>query len=307
MRIDIRDAFFNEVYKIAQEDKNVVFITADADAFALKEYKENLPNQFINVGCAEQNMVAVASGLALSGKTVFIYAIIPFITLRCYEQIKVNICSMNLPVHIIGVGAGFSFENDGATHHGTVDISVMKTLPELTIFNPSDPCSSMNAARLAYNLNSPSYIRLDKGEFNELNLCEEDIKNGFSVLKEGIDSTIISTGSIVHRCLSVAEKLSQKSINIGVINFYKIKPINFNQIFKYISKYKKIYCVEENCISGSLGTSLIEILNDNNISIHVERIAIPDVQTYLYGSRKWLHEFYKIDEDSIYHRILESC
>ena len=111
MGIDIRDAFFDEIYDIASKDKNVIFITADADAFSLRRYKRDFPEQFINVGVAEQNMVLIAAGLALSGKKVFVYSIIPFITMRCYEHIKANICSMDLDVTIIGCGAGLSFSN----------------------------------------------------------------------------------------------------------------------------------------------------------------------------------------------------
>jgi len=148
--IDIRDAFFDEIYKCAAKDKNVIFIAADMDAFSLRKYKKDLPDQYINIGVAEQNMIAVAAGLALCGKKVFLYAIIPFITFRCLEHIKVNICSMNLPVAIIGVGSGLSFGFDGPTHHAVQDIAVMRVLPEIEILNPSDSASSALCARRAY-------------------------------------------------------------------------------------------------------------------------------------------------------------
>ena len=166
--IDIRDAFFDEIYDIASRDRDVIFITADTDAFSLRRYKKDFPDQFINVGVAEQNMVAVSAGLALSGKKVFIYAIIPFITIRCCEHIKVNICSMNLPVAIIGAGAGLSFGNDGPTHHAMQDIAVMRILPEITILNPCDGPSAAACARIAYESNTPVYVRIDKGEFPAL-------------------------------------------------------------------------------------------------------------------------------------------
>ncbi|HCJ66263.1 MAG TPA: 1-deoxy-D-xylulose-5-phosphate synthase, partial [Elusimicrobia bacterium] len=113
--VDMRDAFFDEVYNIAKSDPNVIFLTADMGAYSLVRFKKELSNQFINVGIAEQNMVSIAAGFALGGKKVFIYSIIPFITLRCYEQIKVDLCCMNLPVTIIGVGVGLTYGSDGPT------------------------------------------------------------------------------------------------------------------------------------------------------------------------------------------------
>src|SRR3989338_1388709 len=136
--IDIRDAFFDELFEIAKDDSNVVFITADMGAQSLIRFKGSLSSQFINVGVAEQNMISIAAGLALVGKKVFVYTIIPFATLRCYEQIRNDLCCMNLPVTIIGVGPGFCYASDGPTHHATQDIAVMRVLPEITILNPSD-------------------------------------------------------------------------------------------------------------------------------------------------------------------------
>ena len=110
--IDIRDAFFDELYDIAEKDRNVVFLTADMSAFSLERFKKDLSHQYINVGVSEQNMISIAAGLALSGKVVFVYAITPFVTMRCYEQIKVDISGMRLPVTIIGAGLGFTYSSD---------------------------------------------------------------------------------------------------------------------------------------------------------------------------------------------------
>ena len=202
MGVDIRDAFFDEIYDIASKDKDVIFITADADAFSLRKYKQDFPDQFINVGVAEQNMVLIATGLALSGKKVFIYSIIPFITMRCYEHIKANICSMDLDVTIIGCGAGLSFSKDGPTHHAIHDIGVMRVLPEMTILNPCDAESAKFSARYSYENKSPKYVRIDKGVFDDIYSFNEGM-DGIKVVSEVKDVTLISTGYMTHKCLEV--------------------------------------------------------------------------------------------------------
>ena len=136
--IDIRDAFFDELYEIAKEDKEVLFLTADMGALSLEKFKRDLPSQYINVGIAEQNMISVAAGLTLGGKKVFVYAIAPFITQRCYEQIKIDLACMRLSVTIIGAGAGIAYNSDGFTHHATQDIAIMRALPGMIILNPAD-------------------------------------------------------------------------------------------------------------------------------------------------------------------------
>lgn len=162
--MDIRDAFFGELYKIASKDKNVVFLTADMGAFALNKFKGDLPKQFINVGVAEQNLISVAAGLALGGKKVFAYSIAAFITYRCYEQIKVDLCQMGLPVTIIGAGPGLTYGSDGPTHHAIYDIAIMRVLPQMTILTPTSPEKAKKAARIAYDSQTPMYIRLAKGK-----------------------------------------------------------------------------------------------------------------------------------------------
>lgn len=127
--ITMRDAFLNRLYDIAKENRDIILISADMGAPALDKFRSDLSSQFINVGIAEANLVTIATGMALSGKKVFIYAIMPFVTSRCYEMIKVDLSLMNVPVTAIGVGAGFSYDDSGPTHHSTEDISIMRTLP----------------------------------------------------------------------------------------------------------------------------------------------------------------------------------
>jgi len=153
-----RDTFFNSLFKLAKEDKRIMVVTADCGAPSLDQWRNELPCQFINVGIAEQQMIALAAGLALEGKRPYCYAIAPFATLRCYEFIKVDICLMNLPVVIVGVGAGLSYSEAGPTHHATEDIAIMRALPNMRIAS----ISNNEQAREIVSEEGPLYIRLDR-------------------------------------------------------------------------------------------------------------------------------------------------
>lgn len=304
MGIDIRDAFFDQIYDIASKDRDVIFLTADADAFSLRKYKRDFPSQFINVGVAEQNMVDVATGLALSGKRVFIYAIIPFITMRCYEHIKANICGMNLPVTIIGSGAGLSLGNDGPTHHAVQDIAVMRILPEITILNPCDGPSAAACARIAYKTNTPVYARLDKGELPALYSKDDDFSDGLKVIREISDINIISTGFMSQQAVAVADELKGHSINMGVVDLYRIKPINEALLLELVGQSKQLITLEENSVVGGIGTIVSELLTDNQRNIPLKRIGLEDKQHFDYGSREWLHKLYGLDKEAIVEQIL---
>jgi len=302
--MDIRDAFFEEVYKIASEDKDVFFITADADAFSLRKYKNDFSKRFINVGVAEQGMVTVATGLALSGKKVFIYSMIPFIALRCYELIKVDICSMNLPVIIVGLGSGFSFNYDGPTHHAVCDIAVMRALPKMQIFNPSDAFLASQIAWAAYNVSGPVYVRLDKGIMPKIHKEGLDLSEGFAQIADGNDLCIVSTGIMSSHALDVAIKLKEYGISATVLDLYRLKPVNARVLSKVLSRFSQVVTLEEHSLIGGLGSILSEIITDGSLSTRLKRIALKDEQCFYYGAREWIHAKYNIDKTGILRQIL---
>ena len=302
---DIRDAFFDEIYDIGAENKDVIVITADADAFGLRKFKKDFPGQFINAGVAEQNMVDVAAGLALCGKKVFIYAIIPFITMRCYEHIKATICSMRLPVTIVGAGAGLSFGYDGPTHHAVQDIAVMRMLPEITILNPCDDVSAAASARFAYASPTPVYVRIDKGVFPRRYEGSDDFGLGLKVLREIRDVNIIATGFMSHQAVEVADELKKHSFDVGVIDLNRLKPVNETMLLEHTGHSQRLITLEENSIIGGIGTIVSELLTDEKKNILLKRIALSDKQHFDYGSREWLHECYRLDVNSITETILK--
>ena len=302
MSKDIRDAFFDEVYELAVKDKNVFFISADADAFSLKKYREELPDQFINVGVAEQNMALVATGLALAGKKVFIYSITPFIAMRCFEQIKVNVCSMNLPVAIVGLGSGYSFSYDGPTHHATQDIAVMRTLPEITILNPCDEITSAQAAHTCYHNAGPTYVRIDKGVYQDVyNLT--DCTAGIKEVSSGSKIKILTTGHTTHMAQSIINELQ---VDIDIVDVYRLKPFNEETLVKLLQGSELVFTLEENTPIGGLGSIVCELVVDNQINTRVKRLALEDRQELEFGTRQWLMSNGGLSKQAIKNVILET-
>ena len=299
---DVRDAFFDKVYDLAKEDENLVFITADAGAFSLQRFKNDFPERFINVGVAEQTMVLLATGLAMCGKNVFIYSIIPFITQRALEHIKVNICSMNLPVTIVGCGAGLSFGFDGPTHHGNQDIAAMKSLPGMKILSPCDAISSMKCAHESYKSKTPCYVRLDKGKHSSVYDESDDFEIGIKVLSELDSFNIISTGFMTQKAKEISEKLTSKGVKVGVVDIGIIKPLNFNMLYDILNNSTAVCVIEEHS-PGGLASSICDFIAKNNISVEFYRYGLPDIQIFEYGDREWLLDYHNLSVEKISNSI----
>ncbi len=260
--ISQRDAFFGELYKLALKDKRIVIVSADWGAPSLNEWREKIPDQFINVGIAEQNMIAVATGLALMGKRPYCVAIAPFATLRCYEFIKVDVCLMNLPIVIVGCGAGLSYNEAGPTHHATEDVSIMRVLPSMAVACPYD---SDIAAELAKVYDRPTYIRLDRQ-------TEPSIHTQRYIIEK--DVLIIAMGHMVHVAMRY---------NTAVMPVVWLKPFNLPTT---ILNYKLLITLEEHQLAGGLGSMVTEYLSDNQINIPLTRIGINNEYFYKYGERE---------------------
>lgn len=290
--LDIRDVFFDRLYELGSKNSNIMILSADMDAFSLRKFSNDFPNQYLNVGVSEQNMINIASGLALSGKIVFCYSIASFATLRCLEQIKVNICSMNLPVTIVGAGAGFSFGYDGPTHHGHQDVSSMRLMPEMSIVELSSADAAKNAVDYAIESRRPCYIRLDKGPFPDWPDNKTDFSKGYRVLRPLTDVNFVSNGFILREALSAADTLKGSGVNVGVIDLFRFKPFPESFLSEVLEPSQKVISIEESCKTGGLGTALSEMIAQNDVNCSLKVIGAPDIQFIEYGERGWFHEKY---------------
>ena len=296
--ISQRDAFWNKVYELAKRDKDIVIITADMGAPSLDKIRKELGAQFVNVGIAEQNAITIASGLALSGKRVFAYAIAPFITLRCLEQIRVENAIMNIPITIVGVGAGFSYEEAGPTHHLLEDVGVLRTLPNIKIHTTTDSVMAAAFAEITCNSKNTDYVRIYRQTLPSVYKNSADFSKGFNVLKKHKDTYIISSGSMVQMALD-----SSKRFDIGVIDLFTL-PIS-EELLYVIKKCKKIVTIEENFLPCGMGSAVLEFLNDNKADIKLKRIGISLEKGYCYkyGGVDVIRKYYEIDGDSVYKQV----
>ena len=297
----MRDAFIDEIYKSALIDKDIIFISADFGAAALDDFRENLPDQFIHAGISEQNMVDVGVGLALTGKKVFLYAMAPFITTRCYEQTKAVISSMKLPITLIAVGVGLGYDHATLTHFTTEDIAVMRALNGIRILTPVDSDSASFIAKKCIDNPKFTYVRLERNPQPLLygNKLSNYFDDGYVSLHSGKEVVIVSSGYMTHNALEVRQLMLKEGIDVGVIDIFRIKPLNCSSLPRLLSDYKAILTLEEQMLDGGFGSAIIEMLADEEVCIPVKRVGINDNFKVVNGNRKHLNKLYSIDVDSV--------
>jgi transketolase len=283
----MRQAFVRQLLEAAVKDPTIVLITGDLGYGVLDEFAQTLPQQFINAGVAEQTMASLAGGLASLDKKVFIYSIGNFSTLRCLEQIRNDICSMNHSVTVVSVGAGFSYGPQGYTHYAIEDISVMRSLSKMNVYCPSDSHEVSAVLSTILKEGKPSYLRLGKGGEPVLHktMLPEDFEDGVA-LRAGPDATLIFTGAIGSQVLGAAEILSSSGIEVEVLSFPKVSPISVNNIQNQTST---LFTIEEHVTRGGFGSAVLERLSEVDSTRRVKMLGVNyDGQSL--GSHGYLQE-----------------
>ena len=288
----MRDAFFYRVFEHAKQYPNIVVLTSDFSAPSFDRFRTELPGQFINTGISEQNTLLVAAGLAHSGKNVFVTSIAPFISMRCFEQIRLYAADMNLSIKIAAVGAGFSYNTAGPTHHSVEDIALMRVLPNMRIFMPS--CNSQVEAFAEWGATnaSPAYMRLDRMSLQELySGTFDDDGKGFRVLKPPGDLTLIASGYMLHTALQASDELLKSGVSAGVLDLYSV-PCDEAALLTVLRSSKCLITVEEHVSPGGFGAYLCEMLMDNSCLIPVKRLALDFSKGFYhrYGTREEMHD-----------------
>lgn len=301
---DMRDAVWEEIYKIALKDKDVIVLLGDQGAKSFEKYRRDIPEQIINCGPSEQNLISIASGMASCGKKVFIHGITPFITLRCFEQINLDLGLRNFPVTIVGIGAGFSYSHEGPTHHSIQDVGVLKTIPNMTIYNVADTICLASISNLVYTSPHLSYIKFDHQQLPLIyDKIEHDFTKGLATIREGHDTMIIATGNMVHKALEIREKLKE-NISIGVIDLYRIAPLNKELLLEYLKDIKNVITLEEHLETGGIGSTIADFICDNNLTIKFKRFGVKDyIQSY--GKREMIAKEVGLDVDTLSSNIQE--
>ena len=303
----MRDKFADVVYKIGKEDKRICALVADiSPAGSMLKFREKFPSRFINCGVAEQAMIGIAAGMALRGMRPFCYTIATFSIFRPFEMIRVDLCYQNLPVTIIGMGAGVVYSTLGGTHHTMEDIAVASAIPNMTVLAPCDPDEMRLATEwCAKKSTGPVYMRLGKkGE----PILTKNAKSKFEIgklrfLTKGKDMAIISYGTMVLTAKEISENLEKKGISTSLISCHTIKPIDKKGLIKVMKLHKKIVILEEHVPHGGLSSRVKEIALDNNFKGKIQCFTLKDKFIHFYGNHKELLEKHGISVQKILDKI----
>ncbi|MEH1926366.1 transketolase family protein [Nostoc sp.] len=257
----MRTAFIKTLCELAKTDERIWLLCGDLGYSVLESFAQDFPQRFVNVGVAEQNMIGIATGLAISGKVVFIYSIANFPTLRCLEQIRNDVCYHNANVKIVAVGAGFTYGSHGYSHHGIEDMAILRTLPNMTIIAPGDPIETELATKAMLDLKSPCYMRLGKAGEPIVHQTQPEFKIGKMIpVQNGQDALLISTGGILPIAIATAQKALSHNLKIAVWSSPFIYPIDKESLTIAASQFSLIIILEEGTIKGGLGGAVAEIV-----------------------------------------------
>ena len=302
-----RDVFIDTIFEAAQSDRDVLFLSADLGAKALDRFRAELPDQFIHPGICEQNMIDVAAGLARSGKKVITYAMASFITARCYEQIKCALAAMNQPVTVVSVGVGLGYDNAGPTHYTTEDLACLRALPGVEVWSPGDAEATQELARLCLDRPALRYVRLERPALEPLyhGAFPTVRDTGLAEIAHGDRVCILSSGYLLHRALEVRDLLRPEGIDLGVIDLFRLKPLDTKQLANTLRHYKKIVTLEEQCLDGGFGSAVLEALNDSQLHRPLLRLGLPNRFFFENGGRSHVLEKCGLNPATIALRIRE--
>ena len=303
-KIATRDSYGNALVELGKEKDNVVVLDADlAAATKTAVFKKEFPERHIDCGIAEANMTGIAAGLSTCGKVPYISTFAMFAAGRAFEQVRNSIGYPHLNVKIGATHAGISVGEDGASHQCNEDIALMRTMPGMTIINPSDDIEAKAAVRAAYDIDGAVYMRFGRLAVPVINDNPDykfEVGKGV-LLKDGTDLTIFATGLEVAESLKAAEMLADKGINARVVNIHTIKPIDEDIIVKAAKETGRIFTVEEHSIIGGLGGAVAEVLSEE-CPTKLTRIGVRDTFGESGPAVELLHK-YKLDAEGIFEQI----
>ncbi len=293
----MRNAFADEITALAEHDPRVVLLSGDIGNRVFDPFKATCPERFYNCGVAEANLIGMAAGLAMCGMRPVAYTIVPFITTRCLEQIRVDVCYHHQPVVIVGVGGGLSYAPLGATHHSCEDIAFLRMLPGMSVVCPGDAMEVRGALRAALAHDGPVYLRL--GKKNEPVIHEQvpELRIGQSIrLQDGDDVALLSTGNLLPQALAAAELLGSQGLAVRVESFHSVKPLDEPCLRDAFARCRVVATIEEHSRLGGLGGAVAEWLADQWLAdqttarARLVRVGCDDVFLHEAGSQTYARQ-----------------
>lgn len=289
----MRNAFADELTKLSDSDPRLVMLSGDIGNRLFDKFRAAHPDRFYNCGVAEQNMTGVAAGMALSGMRPITYTITPFVTTRCLEQIRTDICYHDLPVMIVAVGAGLSYAGLGPTHHACEDIAFLRAIPNMVVVCPGDAWEVRATMRAALKQDRPVYIRMGKRGEPKIH---QDVPADFQIgkaltISEGRDVCLLSNGTMLPEVIETAHLLADKGISATVTSFHTVKPLDEAFLRDAIKRYRLIATIEEHSLIGGFGAAVAEWLIDNDLRPNkIIRFGTPDAFFKKSGEQEYARE-----------------
>lgn len=301
----MRNEVIDGICQLAENDPDLYLITADLGFGVLEKFQKAFPKRFFNAGIAEQNMAAVATGLALEGKQVYIYSIGNFPTLRCLEQVRNLICYHEANVKIIATGGGFSYGTLGMTHHATEDLSIMRSLPNMRVYAPADAKEALACLQDMYNSNAPCYLRLARGhEPDQHEKSAKIVVDDINSLSFGEDVNILTTGTILSEGKKLKDLLSAEGLSVGLHSLSRLKPFE-PKLLEPLNKSKIIVTMEDHNIIGGLGSLVSESFDLTQSKPLIIKLGLPDCYSSEVGIQEYLRGFYGFSAKEGAKKILE--
>jgi len=282
----MRNAFIRGLTALAGQDDRVMLLTGDLGFKIFDDFARRFPGRFVNAGVAEGNMIGVAAGLAMAGFHPFAYSIAPFATLRCFEQIRDDVCYHDLPVTVVGVGGGYSYGPNGPTHHALEDIGVMRALPNMTVLCPGDPVEAELSVAAAGCHVGPTYLRLGRAGDPVVHRRPPEFRIGSAIaVRDGADCVLVSTGGMLPVAMEAARLLQGFEIEASVLSMHTVKPLDAAALERCCRAGAPMFTLEEHWQAGGLGSAIGEWMVDRQIQCRLVSIAAGDRFAHGSGSQ----------------------
>lgn len=303
----MRNAFADEITKLAGEDPALVLLAGDIGNRLFDKFKAVAPDRFYNCGVAEANMVGIAAGLGMSGFRPVVYTITPFTTTRVMEQIRVDVCYHDVPVIIVGTGSGLSYASLGPTHHSCEDMAMLRALPGMSVFAPGDPWEVRACLRAALKHRGPVYMRIGKKGEPAVHQCTPEVSVGRSItLREGENVTLLAVGVMVPTALAVADELVAHGVSARVVSVVSVKPLDEKLLGHVFDRSRLVATIEEHSVIGGFGAAVSEWLVDRGmIGVPLVRFGTADAFIHESGDTRYARERMGLDGAHISRTLLE--
>lgn len=261
----MRNAFARILTEVARENDKITLLSGDIGNRLFDDFKKECAERFFNCGVAEANMISLGAGMGLSGFIPFAYTIAPFITARCLEQIRIDVCYHNVPMVIVAVGSGFSYANNGPTHHCAEDLAWLRVLPNMTLVCPGDALEVEAAVAACANYGKPVYLRLGKKNEPLVHTSRPSFTIGKSIrIQDGSDICILSTGNMLPVAAAAAKLLASQGLSVGVESMHTVKPLDEETLDSVFSNIPLVVSLEEHSLIGGFGSAVLEWCNKHS-------------------------------------------